>query len=197
MDEGLHVFGRIFGLKRPQLGVINVDWHQFFKPLSSGRIPALYELLARKQDLQGIGSDSALPGILLEKLNGQPPEKAKDILVREIIEETKTVIRFQGELDPNAGLFELGMDSLLALELRNKIQKLLDLSLPSTLIFDYPTINGLCNYLAEKVLGDVSDQQEEASQQLGSTMEDEALEDLSEEEMEELLLKKIGSVKLD
>jgi acyl transferase domain-containing protein/acyl carrier protein/phospholipid N-methyltransferase len=50
------------------------------------------------------------------------------------------------------GFFELGMDSLMSLELRRRLQTSLDCELPSTLAFTYPSVKALVDYLAKVVL---------------------------------------------
>ena len=52
-----------------------------------------------------------------------------------------------GEYTP---LFDIGLDSLGAVELRNRVASALGLKLRSTVLFDYPNINALSNYLAER-----------------------------------------------
>jgi phthiocerol/phenolphthiocerol synthesis type-I polyketide synthase E len=50
------------------------------------------------------------------------------------------------------GLFDLGLNSLLAVELRNRLQASLDYKFQSTLLFDYPTLEALTGHVADAVL---------------------------------------------
>ena len=94
-------------------------------------------------------------------------------------------------LDPKQPLSELGLDSLMAVELRSLLSAELGLSrgLPATLVFDYPTIAALTQYLADEVLlwekpqatpVESSDQQEDLTGIL------DRIEALSEEEVERI-----------
>ena len=47
------------------------------------------------------------------------------------------------------GFFDMGMDSLMAVELKRRIETELDVTLSTTLTFDYPTITSLADYLVE------------------------------------------------
>jgi acyl carrier protein len=49
-------------------------------------------------------------------------------------------------------LGELGLDSLLVVELRNRLGSALGVSLPVTLLLDYPTLDTLTEYLLAEVL---------------------------------------------
>jgi hypothetical protein len=56
----------------------------------------------------------------------------------------------------------MGMDSLMAVELTNRLQTGLGLSFPSTLAFDYPTVEAIARHLAEKMLPAESSAQPQA-----------------------------------
>ena len=52
------------------------------------------------------------------------------------------------------GFFEQGMDSLSSIELRNRLQRGLDRSLPATLAFDYPNLEALVAFLRKQIYGE-------------------------------------------
>lgn len=51
-------------------------------------------------------------------------------------------------ITPQENFADLGMDSLMATELKNSLESSLNCSIPLTLAFDYPTVEALANYLA-------------------------------------------------
>ena len=50
-------------------------------------------------------------------------------------------------LSPKISLKEVGLNSLMAVELRNSLTRSVGRSLPATLLFDYPSVDALASYL--------------------------------------------------
>jgi acyl carrier protein len=95
--------------------------------------------------------------------------------------------------DSRQGLTDIGMDSLMAVELSNRLQAGVEQSLPSTLAFEQPTIEALTIYLANEVLGlqtieAVSDAIETDDK---AHMLFAEIEELSDSEAEDSLLKEL------
>jgi hypothetical protein len=94
-------------------------------------------------------------------------------------------------------LMDLGLDSLMAVQLRNLLESGLglDRSLPATLMFDYPTIAAISGFLQNCTTGNntaaaLSPKDEDRpSQPLSSRAQE--IEALSDEEAEALLLKRL------
>jgi acyl carrier protein len=80
-------------------------------------------------------------------------------IVEEYVKEhlSKIVRIPPSRIDGNKPLKYLGLDSLMSLELRNSLQAGLGISLPATIVFNYPTTTLLAQYLAEKMAPEQDD----------------------------------------
>jgi SAM-dependent methyltransferase/acyl carrier protein len=132
---------------------------------------------------------------LLSALEAAAPNLRHDMLVEFVRAHTATVLRRDSSevIDRRERLMDLGVDSLMAVELRDRLAEMLPLSrtLPTTLIFDYPTIDAIATLL------DSALPRAQASEIDAPSMVSEreaTLRDMSEEEIESLLLKKLDTL---
>ena len=94
---------------------------------------------------------------LRRRLEEAPPGEAGEVLLEFVRESVIQVLRFDSSHAParQHRLMDLGFDSLMAVELRNRLATGLGLTrrLPATLVFDHPTIEAIADYLGRDVLG--------------------------------------------
>ena len=86
-------------------------------------------------------------------LRDSPAERRRDLLAEHIGSLASGVIGLaEGQaLDPTAGFFQLGMDSLMSVTLQRRLSASLGISLPAALIYEYPTVSSLTDALAERL----------------------------------------------
>jgi len=89
-----------------------------------------------------------------QRLDAVAPNRRRSVVLEQIRNEVARVLGLQnsGSLPNNKPLHEFGLDSLMAVELRNQLGDAVGRSLPATLLFDYPTVDGLTDYLSRNVL---------------------------------------------
>ena len=77
------------------------------------------------------------------------------VLVDAVSRTVAAILRSPGTLDPTTGFFDLGLDSLMALELSRELGADLGVELGATLAFSHPTVLELAAHLHEILLADV------------------------------------------
>ena len=90
----------------------------------------------------------------------------------------------------------MGMDSLTAVELKNRVQTSLGCRLPSTVAFECPTIDALVDYLAKEHLASlfVDDQVIAADAPNAESEPEDPTDRLSEEDVNRLVDEKLQAI---
>jgi non-ribosomal peptide synthetase component F/acyl carrier protein len=151
-DEALDALGRLLAGPAAQGIVARIDW-TLYKPL--------FELRRSRPFLSLVGTTSR--PVEVGKASGAPPEAArglaKDFAERPETERQELLMAFvQGAVAAVLGaeddaiphdldLLELGMDSLMAVELRRRVEAGVGKPLPSNLVFNYPSVSALAAFL--------------------------------------------------
>ena len=100
-------------------------------------------------------------------------------------------------IDRRARLMDIGVDSLMAVELRNKLETGLNAvgTLPATLIFDYPTIEDIVSFIEATLFTEAqTPPQAEAPRPQEAAIQSADIEGLSDDEVAAILLKKLGDL---
>ena len=97
-------------------------------------------------------------------------------------------------IEPRRPLRELGLDSLMAVELRNLLHNDLELDqpLPATLVFDHPTVEAITCYLGREFLGLAADVPGPGPAADATDTLD-RIENLSDDEVDRLLAERMRS----
>ncbi len=129
---------------KPQLGIVQLAVARYLEQRKPS--PLFDELLAKSEQ-------PTQP--FREQLEQLPPHQRPQHLANHVLNLIAVVLGLDAAaaVDPQKGFFEMGMDSLTSLELRNRLQSLLQISLPSTLAFTYGKPAELLDFLNGEILG--------------------------------------------
>jgi acyl transferase domain-containing protein len=181
-EQGLAVFERLLSQALPQVAVMPVRWPEFFAALPF-KAPNFYQLMLTAQ----ADKDDKQTGGLIRQLNQADCSQRLTILEQAVRQLIAQVLRNPDSADLAARqrLFDIGFDSLLAMEFTRKLNQALDIQLPSTLLFDYPTIEALLNYLSQQLPVEFTQETESVTDNL---------DDYSEQELSALLEQRLASM---
>ncbi len=148
--EAFRALGHLLAERESQALLTRVDWQRFATQSTMRSSPILEELIPKR------ASRSATPPFV-ERLRQVEPAERLQLLRNHVETLVMQVLERDSPPDPHTGFFDLGMDSLMALELRNLLQKdlLTGAPQPTTIAFDYPSVDRLAEYIADQI-GEVS-----------------------------------------
>ncbi|MGK4008526.1 amino acid adenylation domain-containing protein [Sorangium sp. So ce1036] len=120
--------------------VLELDRMRTALERSRGRVPPLLSRLLRLREAPS-SPDASGERARLERL---PPAERRAALLDLVREELARALGLGSPRDiaPDRPLLELGLNSLMALEIRQRLGARLGLSLPATLLFEHPTADG-------------------------------------------------------
>ena len=131
-----------------------------------GRIRLRVRQAARSGDVRGSRqrSETAASGLsrvtaseLRERLAGLSAAERERLLLDLVRNTAANILTAPVEsIEPERVLLELGLDSHMAVELRNRLSAASGLRLPATLLFDYPTPRALAHRLQSDLVGQLS-----------------------------------------
>jgi acyl carrier protein len=194
-SEGLRAMERLLERGSTQIAVLPINWQKFQRQESEAVRPLL-RLLVKHDSQESQTGNTAKQASFVEQIKSTPPEEQFHLLFEYVTKEVNKVLGLDVTLstNPRQGFTDIGLDSLMAVELSNRLQKGLGRTLPSTLTFEHPSIQSLTDYLAVDVLGIRTNPQPEKPVDNSAEKEKALLaevEKIPEDQLEDELLKEL------
>jgi acyl transferase domain-containing protein/ubiquinone/menaquinone biosynthesis C-methylase UbiE/acyl carrier protein len=189
--QGLAVLEHLMRSEAAQTAVLPIRWPEFLTHAAA--IPRVF--------FERVAPDSTAAGSqiapetrrIVDDVRSAPAARRRPMLMTIVEREACRVLGLGSStpIDPTQPLNALGLDSLMAVELRNALAALAGHPLPATLLFNYPTVVDLVEFLASEMALDTGTAEETGALEAPAA-DTTDLESLSEDEIAALLAGKLA-----
>jgi acyl carrier protein len=207
--QGVSAFARLLGEAAPQVAVMRLDVARWSELHPAAASSAFFEELRR--DVETSASVDAVTkasgGVRDEILAATLEGERRALIEKYVQEQVAHVLRLaSSRVATDRPLKAMGMDSLMTLELRNRLEVDLGLTLPASVVWNYPTVTLLAGHLATLLApapaapGEAGDSHPARAEQplapaiTSTAPSPEELDELSAAEVERLLADELASV---
>jgi acyl carrier protein/short-subunit dehydrogenase len=152
-EAGLEALGEVLVRNPIQVAVLPIDWEHYARAVDNGRAsPLLRELVRERPRTRPPDDPAQIESPPERPARELPREQLRDRLRSQVQERVMRVLGLDPSqhLDGRQSLTDLGLDSLMAVELVNALAKATGHRLPSDLVFNRPTVEVLTDYLASQ-----------------------------------------------
>ncbi len=145
--EGLECLDAALAADKALVAGVRLDAAALRAQARAGLLPAVLRGLVRAPARRASG------GSLAARLAGMREGERERVTLEVVRGEVALVLGHSSPdaVDPQRAFKDLGFDSLMAVELRNRLSAVTGLRLPATLVFDYPTPRALAEHLLREV----------------------------------------------
>ena len=127
-----------------QAVAISVDWTQLARSFNGHQPPALISDLIRDKGRPAAAKAAreSGPRLSVQEILAAPPAQRHALLLAHVGKSLAQVMALDApELDPEESMSNLGLDSLMALELQHSLEESFGTKLPIELLMGMPTLN--------------------------------------------------------
>ncbi|MGZ4565115.1 MAG: type I polyketide synthase, partial [Mycobacterium sp.] len=155
-DEAMELFDTALIVDEPFMAPARIDLRALRAHVAA--VPPMFADLANAPARRQVDDSLAAArskSALAHRLHGLPEPEQHAVLLDLVCSHIATVLgnTTPEAIDPDKAFQDLGFDSLTAVEMRNRLKTATGLALSPTLIFDYPTPNGLAGYIRSELAG--------------------------------------------
>ncbi|NEQ13604.1 MAG: SDR family NAD(P)-dependent oxidoreductase [Moorea sp. SIO3E2] len=191
-QQGMQALGSLLSQTPSQVGVLPINWSKFVSTLPGGqKMPFLEALISTEPSL-------TQKSAFREQLEAAAVSERQELLTNHIRSAIAKALGWRDgqKIGMRQPLFDLGLDSLMAVELKNRLESSLETNLSSTLLFDYPTVEALVEYLANDVIpiefsSNLDEIENLEQEEIDNTFR---FQEMSEDEMANILARKLESL---
>ncbi|MFJ9613855.1 type I polyketide synthase [Streptomyces noursei] len=136
--------------------VADIDWSAYAPALTAVRpSPLIADLPEARRAIRPADGPRRGASPLRERIGALPPAEQEQAFLAMVREEAAKVLGHPSPdtVDAQRAFREQGFDSLMAVDLRNRLSAATGLRLPTTLLFDHPSSIAVAAYLRAEVLG--------------------------------------------
>ncbi len=150
-EDGTALFERARALGEARVLAARLDSAALAAMARRGELPTLFTGIVSTPVRRARGAT----GALADRLAGVDREQRQELVLELVRSHVAAVLGHASgaAIDPAATLKDLGFDSLIAVELRNRLDRATGLRLPASLVFDYPTTTAVAGFLLDEVEG--------------------------------------------
>ncbi|WP_407706883.1 SDR family NAD(P)-dependent oxidoreductase [Streptomyces phaeochromogenes] len=152
-EEGLALFDAALSVPESAPAVVPVRLDLAGLQATDGEVPTVFAGLVGRQGRRA-SVQAGQGSSLARRLQGLDAEQQLSVVADLVGVQVAVVLGFGPEtvIEPSRAFSEMGFDSLTAVEFRNALATATGLRLPSTLVFDYPTVTSLARHLLADLL---------------------------------------------
>ncbi len=145
-QQGLKALEQLLLHPAAQVVVVSANWQQLLHSFSAKReLALLSELIpSSTEQASSLSIEERKQNLTLEALSAMEPGQRLPLLITHLQKELSTVLGLEAvEVDPQESLNNLGLDSLMALELKQRLENGLDIVLPIESLMKDPSLENL------------------------------------------------------
>ncbi|MBA0052613.1 SDR family NAD(P)-dependent oxidoreductase [Streptomyces sp. AJS327] len=152
-EDGLALFDAALGHEEAVLVPFRLDLADLRRGAAGGGVPPLFRGLLPAPAARRDGTEVTPEVSFARQLAGVPEPERRRVLLDLVRGHAAAVLGLPGAaaVEEGKGFFDLGLDSLTAVQLRNRLGAAVGLTLPTTLVFDHPTPAALAAHLLDQL----------------------------------------------
>ena len=197
----LDLMGRLIADGEAFTAVADVDWNTLVPVYESRRVRPLIHALAVQAPVvarPAVASKATERTLIAVAREARSPSERQPILQQLVRRDVAVVLGYASDdgIPVDRGFFELGLDSLMSVELKRRLESAVERSLPSTLTFNYPNVAALAGFLEDTLFASIPPTSRTPPAAVAAASRDtRSDDDLTDDELEARLMAKLAELR--